>query len=459
MSATILLCLALALAPSCAERPPPDIVLVVVDTLRADHLGAYGYARPTSPTIDALSKTGTLFSNAASPSSWTKPAVASLFSSRLPSEHGAVSCARDLGPELPLLAEALRARGYYTVGVSANFVHIAAPRGFGRGFDVFESPNVEVAGEGEHIIELQNGSGPPRRFRAANGHEINAIVARILRERPKKPLFLYVHYMEPHAGYEPPERLAKAFSRDRSFAQGAPAAHADYVSTLARAGSKVDPREIARLVDLYDAEIASVDEAIAELRDLVAAAGASRALWVVTADHGEEFGEHGGFFHGIHLHEETVHVPLVLAGPGVPATRRDEPVDLLDVAPTLLAAAGARALPGARGRDLLATALAPHDLIAELHADPEAEEHLVPRQDRFTVTRWPYRLFALRDGSLELYRRDRDPAEKVPLADPDPPLVNGLAGAGAEVWRPLDGGARTVDPAKREELRALGYAD
>ena len=110
--------------------PPPDIVLVVIDALRADHLGAYGYDRPTSPNIDRLAATGTLFREARAPSSWTKPSIASLFTSRQPSEHGAVSFDRSLDPELPTLAEALRARGYHTVGISGNFVHVKLASGF-----------------------------------------------------------------------------------------------------------------------------------------------------------------------------------------------------------------------------------------------------------------------------------------------------------------------------------------
>jgi arylsulfatase A-like enzyme len=454
-SSTALLC---AVATACAARPP-DLVLVVVDTLRADHLGVYGYSRPTSPTIDALARGGTFFRNAASPASWTKPAVASLFTSRLPSEHGAVSFERDLDQQLPLLADALRARGYYTAGVSGNFVHVSATHGFGRGFDFFESPNIEADGEGSHILELATGAGPPRRYRALRARELNHIVAQVVRDRPAKPLFLYVHYMEPHAGYEPPPRLAKSFLRDPAFASTAPEAGAAYVSGLAKAGTTADPREVSRLIDLYDAEIASVDEAIAELRKILDAAGLSRALWLLTADHGEEFAEHGSFFHGIRLYDETVRVPLVISGPGVEAKARDEAVDLLDVAPTLLARAGAPPLRGARGRDLLAREVGPRDLIAELHADRVAEAHLGPRRHWFSVTRWPYRLVAGSDGSRELYRKDRDPGEKAPLGKPDAALTGALDDIGASAWRAPGESGGVIEPATRDALRALGYAD
>jgi arylsulfatase A-like enzyme len=454
-----LLGLVLGISTSCSETPPPDLVLVVVDTLRADHLGAYGYARPTSPGLDALARSGTLFWNAASPSSWTKPAVASLFTSRSPSEHGAVSFDRDLGNELPTLAEALRARGYYTLGVSGNFVHVSEAHGFARGFDRFESPSVAARGESDYLLEHRPGAGRGVRLRAADARELNRLAAGLLRDRPARPLFLYVHYMDPHAGYEPPERLARAFSRDAAFAAGAPEASAAYVSRLVSARAPVEPRELARLVDLYDAEVAATDEAISELRGLLAAAGVPSALWVVTADHGEEFAEHGSFFHGVHLHDEAVRVPLVFAGPGVPAAVRDEAVDLLDVAPTLLARAGATALADARGRDLFAPQLPARDLVAELHADPTAEAHLLPRLHRFSVTRWPNRLFARRDGLRELYRKDLDPTEQAPVQQPDPSLVGALEAVGTRAWRPLGEDARALDAATRDALRALGYTD
>ena len=134
--AVALLLFALAPTPACQRAPAdprPNLLLILIDNLRADHLGVYGYGRDTSPQIDRLGASGVVFENAGATSSWTKPSVASLFTSRDPSEHNAVSFARHLKPELPTLAESLRNAGYRTIGVVANFVHVNERWGFDRG--------------------------------------------------------------------------------------------------------------------------------------------------------------------------------------------------------------------------------------------------------------------------------------------------------------------------------------
>ncbi len=419
----------------------PHLVVLLVDTLRADHLGAYGYARATSPNIDALAAQGIRFSRAFSSSSWTRPAVGSLFTSLLPSEHGAVGTTQPLAEGFPTLAELLHAAGYRTIGVSANFAHVQPATGFARGFDDFVAPTVEVgANDPFYLFERRDAQGVSHRVRDARGAELNEVVLSRLPERLDQPVFLYVHYMDPHFPYAPPAPFARRFVPPNA--------------TL------IDP------MDLYDGEVASVDAAIGQLRTALSARGfGADTVTVVVADHGEEFGDHGGWYHGKTLYREVLQVPLVIhdgrrAGAG---EVRDVPVDLLDLPTTLLALAGVPAAPGMRGRDLLSdpAELPQRDLVAELHGEEQMERVYGPRWHVLALTRWPWTWLAHRDETRELYQLERDPEEWRPLAAADAPP--GLAAAAAQAalaaTRPTAGTpGHAIDAETRDALRALGYA-
>jgi arylsulfatase A-like enzyme len=451
------------LALGCGPPPAvPNLVLIAVDTLRADHMGIYGYARPTSPIMDRLGETGTTFTQAFAPSSWTKPSIGSLFTSRLPSEHGATAFARHLDASLPTLAELLRERGYHTLGVAGNFVHLNEETGMNRGFDEWRTlSRVRENVDGE---PWEHPDGRPIALSAPSAGEVNAEVLAHLPSPAAgaEPLFLYVHYMEPHAEYDPPAGLRERFATD-------PGAHAersdagpDYLVDLARDKRRADARERQRLIDLYDAEISAVDSAIGALLAELRERGLMReAVIVIVSDHGEEFDEHGSWFHGISLQTESVHVPLLLHDTRNPGgVRRDEPVDLLDVPTTLLAFAGVEPAAGMRGRDLRAEALSEREFVAQLHSDPIFEAR-VARQQLFSVTRWPWKAIATRDGARTAFRLDRDPAEREPLEFDSAPLVlhGAMDGWAERMAANSDADAQPLDAQTREGLRALGYAE
>jgi arylsulfatase A-like enzyme len=466
-SSALVLLVALA-AASCrpaASDPRPNLVLIVIDNLRADHLGAYGYPRATSPQLDRLAAGGVVFENAVATSSWTKPSVASLFTSRHPSEHNAVSFARHLAPELPTLAEILRDAGYRTLGVTANFVHVNERWGFARGFDAWKSFSVEVADESEVLWRYEHQPGAFVPLRAPNGAEVNREVLERLDAADDRPAFLYVHYMEPHAPYTPRAEHLTALIGTDSPEAGAFATN-DYLVQIARGEVDVPPARRQWLIDLYDAEIAGVDQALGDLlaelrrRDVLA-----NAVVAVVSDHGEEFAEHGGWFHGITLHRESLAVPLVLRDFRSDASgeRVAEAVDLADVPTTLLALAGAATPAGLRGRDLLAEGpLPPRDLVAELHADPRIEEHIRPRTHRFALTHWPWKAIVARDRSRHVYRADRDAAESAPVTDPGE-VPDDVREAVAALTRELDAltpdAPESLDAEAIEGLRALGYTE
>jgi len=381
---------------------PPSILLVSIDTTRADRLGCYGYAHAGTPEIDRLAREGTVFENAFTPAPITLPAHASLLTGRFPHRHGA----RDNGiyrlvDDVPTLGEGLQAAGYQTAAVVGAAV-LDRHYGLARGFGVYDD---EVHRAGLAIAE---------RDAAAVTERALAIAGEL-----SGPAFLFVHYFDPHAAYQPPPRFA-----DRGSYQG---------------------------------EIAYVDEQIGRLRrGLERLGGWSSALVVITADHGESLGEHGEATHGVFLYQSTLHVPLMLAGPGWPAGERVKaPASLVDVAPTLLAAARARAPDGMDGR-----------ILAPVEADTPV---LIPLESEFGLNSYGWApLSGLTDGRLkwiraprpELYDLESDPAERIDLATAEPERAERMAARWHEAVREDRRGARPAGPGeaeRAERLRALGY--
>lgn len=451
----------------------PNLILIVVDNLRADHVGVYGYGRPTTPHIDALARDGIVFRRAYSPSSWTKPAIGALFTSRHPSQHGAVSFDRNLDSRLPTLAESLSAAGYTTVGVTGNFIHIAPTTGMVRGFDRWASKAVRlVEGDsGDAIWTEQAPNGEMIRVRAPHAHEINEEVADLLDQIEARPLFLYIHYMEPHASFDPPEPFRSRFTTNPSFEGPAEIGSTNHVVSLATGQRTPLPGEIQRLIDLYDAEIAAVDAGIgALLEDLEARGLLENAVVAVVADHGEAFGEHGSFFHGLDLFDKSLAIPFVLrdlrATPTFPGGATDSrPVDLLDLPTTLLALAGVEPPAEMLGRDLLVKqGPSARDLIAELHPDPYFEEYVHTRSQRLALTRWPWKLIVDRSGETSLWNLEEG-AEAATDAAETP--FEALSTDALHVTRALDQSfakresqpRKALDVKTLEGLRALGYVD
>jgi arylsulfatase A-like enzyme len=337
-----------SLLAACASRPAPNLVVVSIDTLRADHLGIYGYSRPTSPRIDAWARGGTVFDRAFAPSSWTLPSHASMFTGLSPFRHGATHWDARIPDEAPMLAERLRRRGYATGG-AVNAPFVGERFGFRRGFDAW--------------VER-------RKRRETSDDEYQRLVLELVRAERRRPFFLFLHYMNVHEPYDPPAGY------DRFASPGAAASSIDG-SKLRELQLLVEERRAAvtdadrdRLVDLYDGEILAMDEKFGALLDAIQRVSPDTIV-VLTSDHGEEFLEHGGLTHGRTLYEEVLRVPLIVVGPGVRAgARSDALVSLIDVAPTLLDLAGAEPLRGSDGesiRSLLAGGGGPRPRPIALH--------------------------------------------------------------------------------------------
>jgi arylsulfatase A-like enzyme len=323
-------------APKSPSAKRPNVLLFLIDTLRADRVGAYGSTRGLTPRIDALAGQGIVFERTTAASSWTRPATATILTGLPPAVHGANRLDRRLPPAARTLAEVLQEGGYRTGGFSAN-AHITAASGFAQGFDHFE-----------FLDELARGDALGGRALAWLDESVSAP------DRGPAPFFLYVHAIDPHAPYEPPEDLRGRFAGNVPSGSGSLAK----VEEIYRALDRHRPEArglVAQMSPLYDAEIAGIDRSFGILLDELERRGRlAETLVVVISDHGEEFGEHGGLGHGKTLYHEVLDVPWIVRLPGATAGRRiATPAAHLDVMPTVLAALGIPAGAGLRGVDRL----------------------------------------------------------------------------------------------------------
>ena len=400
----LLACLALAtvLRTSVAAQPsPPNVIVVLVDTLRADRLGVYGNRNGLTPYLDELARRGTVFSNAYASSSWTCPSVASLFTSRYPSQHQVTTLDARISDSEVTLAERLQQARYRGLGFVAN-LRLTEQLGYGQGFERWNS-----------YLSATKLRADRLRRRLLSSPQLGAAPG------AQAPLFLYVHYMEPHAPYNMPPRYRKKFERrsDPSIDSAAAAQKLLDLNFGALSAAELD-----HLTSLYDAEVAFLDD---ELRRLMAGLEArgllQHSIVVVTADHGEELGEHQLVGHGVSLYNQELHVPLIVVGQGVPVGQVvREPVSLMDVAPSLLALIGQPAEPRFAGRSLvplLQGGTAPVDIVAELF---QASTTFDARRHSSAIVRGNHKLLTIAGNwrtvaDAEMYDLAADPAETKPV--------------------------------------------
>ena len=352
--------------PPSQTAPPqaPNILFILVDTLRADHLSCYGYERRTSPRLDELSRKGVLFEECISQAPHTKPSTASILTSLYPPTHRVEHFTSSLPPEAQTLHEILHSAGWRTALLSAN-TFLSPTYGFGSGVEHFQgsivNPAFQLAGsEVFHrlrrifVKDLHTWRAPWDFLRALvfwpfmpqgndyqhgmTGYQINQEFLSWLDEVQEDPWFAYLQFMEPHAPYEPSQEH-QIFDNPPApegvwFPAGKETMFLPFVT-----GPQPAEGELNKLLANYDACIHEVDSQIGSLIDELEERGElENTLIVVTSDHGEEFFDHGGWGHGHSLHRELVHVPLILSWPNhLPENRRiDSQVRSVDILPTLL---------------------------------------------------------------------------------------------------------------------------
>ena len=456
-------------APVSPSPPPrPHILLLSIDTLRADHVSAYGYARPTTPRLDALAQLGVVFESAYSHSPKTAPSHMSLMTSLLPEAHGVRQLShpesRSLAREIPTLAELLQGVGYRTAAITAGG-NVSGGLGFDRGIHSFQVV---------HDIELL--------MRSA-GVQLKAMQG-VAPEH--EPLFLFLHTYEVHDPYMPKAPFRDLWS-DPHYAGRIPSS---LEQPAAQSGDALfelshryfwervdgdDPRDVAQLRDLYDGSIRHVDDEFGKLIGWLRANELlAETLIIVLSDHGEEFRDHGGFLH-TRLYREQLHVPLVMVFPaadrGRSAGRRvSTPVRLIDVAPTLLDYLELPIPDHMQGRSLLPLIESRDD-----QPDPPIVSSYA-REGRLALQQGSWKLVEERPPGAdadaaatrrELYDLETDPEEQRDVATQHAERADALSRQVADLDRAArrfyetrpPGAPTRPDADTTSELRALGYVE
>ena len=456
----LLLAIGWLLSTACAPPPPPtSVLLITIDTVRADHLGAYGYSRATSPRIDALSREGVLFERAFATVPRTTQSVASLLTGLYPKNHRARGLFSGLPAGNTTLAELLKAKGYATWAVVSN-IFLQPGKGFEQGFDSYSNPRSRWDGDSSAQITDE-----------ALGK---------LQEAGDRPFFLWAHYLDPHWTYAPQAEFASKFDPDYRPTQ----AMLELQAGKFQKGDIIFHNQLSEgdrhhLVALYDGEIAQVDSQIRRLLDGIPDARRQRLLIVLASDHGESLCEHDYCYaHGETLYDDTLRVPLIMVLPGriLPGQRFAGNVSLMDVSPTILRLLALADRPGMDGIPLFA----PGSGSARLSSGreflfAETDYQLIHSANpRFFIPGAKGRWSGVRrdlekliqiprpEGALkEAFDLAVDPAEMHPLP------VNGISqgevmARALGIWTDYQEGAgenleESLTQEQRERLRSLGY--
>ena len=406
----------------------PNVILISVDTLRADHFGFYGYSSPTSPNLDRLATRSLVFDDAICEVPLTGPSFCSMMTSRYPRATGVTRNGVRLPEDVPTVAEIYSAAGYETICVTSNWTRKAKLSGLDRGFDEYDDRFREKRWG---IIKSE---------RAAD--EVTRIALELLEARdPQRPLFAWFHYSDPHAPYE-----------------------------MHRGFDVTDPKDVpdgrvGRVTVRYDSEIAYTDSSIAEV---LAALPSQNTYVVFVADHGESLWEHDYLGHGRRIYQPGLRIPFMISGPGIQPGRSEARVRGLDVGPTLLGLAGLDAAPGMQGVDVLSADIpATRARVIETYGGavlnvPGAKElmtNMGPQLQGILIDDWKLVLGGKR---TELFRLDEDPDELENLAHLHPELVTKLT-QGIQRWSDAVANRMSDEAELSEEdleaLESLGYIE
>lgn len=444
--------LALVLASACSRKP--DVILITIDTLRADHLGAYGYARDTSPALDALAASGVAVPRCYSQSATTGASHAALFTGLEPPLAGVISNNEMFPADSISIMDRLRDRGYDTAGFVSGYV-VGRRYGIQEKFDHFDDDFTSA--------ETNRPTQGERPARAT----LRAVSAWLDSRTSERPLFLWIHLIDPHGPYEPPEQ-SERFIEQPDYEPG-PALEAsddnfpfEKIPAYQVLG---DARNAGYYIARYDAEIRYADEALGEFfARLRGGERWDRTLLIVTSDHGETLTEPGHkrlFSHGVVSYEEVSRVPLIIreeqgrdelerlaAVPGV--------VRLVDLAPTLLARLRAEPLPRPSGRNLLDEGGTDGAITLGAYGSPS--HRTIGTQHSVLLGHWRY-ILNVPDGEEELYDHRTDPGETRNVASSHPDQVEACRG---ELRRTLARKKERFQPIVDDEegirtLRSLGY--
>jgi arylsulfatase A-like enzyme len=461
-----------------ASSASPNVILISIDTLRADGLSCYGNPHRTSPAIDGVAAKGVRFQRVYSTSSWTLPAHASMFTGLYTASHGADktldqsggTVADALPAGIPTLAETLRNRGYRTAGFISN-PWVSSVFGLGRGFDEYDDHTNKLGS----FINVKD-SLICRAFLAAGiwseqdfdgSRKVDDFLPAAMdwiTKHSRDRFFLFLHLIEPHYIYEPPEKY-------RLNPSGKPIPIFRDIKNLISGDYSLSPANLAGLQTLYEGEIKYIDERLSGLFALLDRTGLTgHTLLIITSDHGESFGEHGLWTHGNSLYEEQVHVPLIMRLPGaIPEARiiDNQLGSLVDLMPSILDIIGAPPAKGVQGRSLRPAwegngGEPPRAVYAELRPDASwrRTNGSLGRGQKMIRT-MDAKYLEGSDGQKKLFLTREDPREDQNVVDKQPALAQTLELA-LHAWQagttPISKPNRLkLSPEMINQMRALGY--
>ncbi|MBY0278866.1 sulfatase-like hydrolase/transferase [Candidatus Binatia bacterium] len=421
-----------------AAATPRNLILISIDTLRADHLGVYGYERDTSPALDAFARRSVRFERAISQGESTLPGHGAMLTSRYYGSYGSTKIPVGPPPEVDTLAEILKGHGFATWGfVDGGFLRRAY--GFDQGFEHYEDQRIKIKANLEKVEPwLDAHAATADRF------------------------FLFVHCYDVHTPYNAPDPYGSSFV-DRDY-RGTFRPNAANFDAVERQELAFGPEDLRYAIARYDGGIRHVDHWIGSFLERLERRGLlETSLVVITSDHGEEFLEHGGFQHKKIFHYPNLHVPLIIHAPGRDARTVEDPVELIDLVPTVLDLLGLPQHPGTMGRSLAKVvdggptdALAGHLAFAESSLPGNGWRSVVSRQHQL--------LYDVSTDERRLFDLEADPTEQHDVAGEHPEVVAQMMGVLqerlAENARRNSGAAakpRPIDEETRRQLRALGY--
>lgn len=469
LESTAIALVLMSIGCSPGDDPRPNIVLVVLDTTRADALSAYGNTRPITPRIDALADRGVRFERAYATDFWTLPSHASLLTGLHPSEHGATSESDHLRSSVETLAETLRSAGWRT-GAFVSNPWLSRERGFAQGFDLYRESWSEAApGSDEYLAD--------RAGLMASLEWMDQQAA-----GPVRPFFAFFNWNSAHLPYQPdPIVYVDLFPAPLDIDRVAALKEINGGWAVLAGAVELDADDLGTMRSLYEAEVSRLDGLVGQLVDGLSARGMlDDTLVIVTSDHGEAFGEHGLIDHLFSMYDSTVRVPLIIRFPSRfrAGEVRSELVSLADVVPTILDVAGIGNRAAGFGERSLASAdrpAAPY-VVAENERPLHALTLMKAQFPDFDMRPYDHRLRMIRSGDhkliwreghgVELYDLANDPTEQHDLAATDPGTRDELVGL-LEAWRDEHEVASdrsksnldSQDPRAIEQLRALGYVD
>ena len=483
--------------PDAGERPRADVIIILLDTLRQDHLSFFGYPRATSPHIDRLLSESYVFAQAYTPSNKTIPSIASLFTGLYPTSCGVRGPFEAIPTEAPTLAEHFRSYGYRTAAFIANLI-VTPQGGFAQGFETYFPRSAPWWTHRRRTALEQIAQRARKLPDTKHAWRINRAFFDWLEDRDTvgEPLFAYLHYMEPHSPYAPGHEDLAAVAPAAPPGPTVPPLFHDYSDSevcidweCLATPVTVAEQPLAGMVARYDGEIHACDRHLGRLFERLGERGLlDRAHLLFLTDHGEQFGEHGGWYHGHAIYDELVRSPMAYRPPGglAPGVVIERPVAMLDLLRTLLELLELEIPPLHQGRAIpeLLARRASSEAAADVPASPAAGlttapgevEPVYPRRFAQTVlSELPPHLYALRlgpwklvqrgdpdDPDLRLYHLGRDPRELRDLSVAEADTLQLLRSyllatlAGLERQR-LDLLETRLDPETLQQLRDLGY--